>query len=56
MPKFTVCYTINIEGTITVEAEDLDDAKGRVEKTSLRDLLKDGDTQYDSVDVDDGWE
>lgn len=55
MPEFTVCWTVSIEGTIKVNAEDLDDAKGRVEKTSVADLLKTGDTQFDSVDAVDGW-
>lgn len=56
MPDFTICYRISVEGTITVSGEDLDDAKGRVEKTSVADLMKTGDVQLDSVDVDDGWE
>jgi len=54
--KVTVCYRIAVEGTITVEAEDLDDAKGRVEKTPHADLIKDGNVQFESVDVDDAWE
>jgi hypothetical protein len=56
MPEFTVCYTIKVEGTITVTAEDLDDAKGRVEKRSVSEMLKEGDTQFDEVTADDGWE
>ena len=55
MPDFTICYRISLEGTVTVSGEDLDDAKGRVEKTSVRELMKTGDVQHDSVDVDDGW-
>ena len=56
MPRYTVCYTLKTEGAIIVEAEDLDDAKGRVEKTPIADLIRDGSIDYSDNDIDDGWE
>ena len=56
MPRFTVCYTRKVEGTIFVEAEDLDDAKARVERMAYDTIAKEGSEQYDDVSVEDGWE
>jgi len=56
MPSYTVCYTLTVEGTITVQAENLDDAKERVEKTPFADILKDGSEDFGTIDAVDGWE
>jgi hypothetical protein len=56
MPKYTVCYTLKTEGAIIIQADDLDDAKGRVEKTPIADLIRDSSIDYSDIDIDDGWE
>ena len=55
MPEFTICYRLQVDGTITVEAIDVEAARDQVEATPGPELLANGENESIDVSVEDGW-
>lgn len=56
MANFNICWTITTDGQITVEAENLIEAKKQVEGMTNHDIQLYGTVDYDRLTITDGWD